>query len=192
MQDPTFNLLGLQATGDASEQGLAKAVQAFRDTKQYRAANPKVFEIKFNSTNKWQLSIHEQEAGGPLAVVLKGAPERVLLKCKYMMVNGEKKELTPELEAQYTTSYEELGGLGERVLGFAYSELDASKYDKNFKFDSKPAPNFPVDDLTFVGLLSLIDPPREGVPEAVAKCKRARIKVFMVTGESTLSSLSEI
>jgi len=187
MQDPTFNLLGLQATGDASEQGLAKAVQPLRDTKEYRAANPKVFEIKFNSTNKWQLSIHEQETGGPLAVVLKGAPERVLLKCKYIMVNGEKKELTPELEAQYTHSYEELGGLGERVLGFAYSELD-SKYNKSYKFESKPAPNFPVDDLTFVGLLSLIDPPREGVPEAVAKCKRARIKVFMVTGDHPITA----
>ena len=46
-----------------------------------------------------------------------------------------------------------------------------------------PKPNFPTDGLTFAGLFSLIDPPREGVPQAVAKCKRARIRVFMVTGD---------
>ena len=58
--------------------------------------------------------------------------------------------------------YEGLGGRGERVLGFAYKELTGMKDD--FKFSNKPAPNFTMNDLTFVGLISLIDPPREGVP----------------------------
>jgi sodium/potassium-transporting ATPase subunit alpha len=188
MADPTFNLLGMDATGDASEQGITKSVQLYRDVQEYRAANPKLQEIKFNSTNKWQLSVHKQEqAGAPTVVVLKGAPERVLLKCKYMCIEGQVVPITPELETQYTTAYEELGGLGERVLGFAYAELD-SKYDDKFKYEIKPAPNFPVDDLVFAGLLSLIDPPREGVPEAVEKCKRARIKVFMVTGDHPITA----
>jgi len=188
MTDPTFNLLGLSATGDASEQGITKSVQLFRDVKEFRAANPKLQEIKFNSTNKWQLSVHKQETpGAPTVVVLKGAPERVLLKCKYMCIEGEVVPITPELETQYTTAYEELGGLGERVLGFAYAELD-SKYDDKFNYEIKPAPNFPVDDLVFCGLMSLIDPPREGVPEAVEKCKRARIKVFMVTGDHPITA----
>lgn len=188
MKKPDFNLLAMSATGDASEQGLTKAVQVLRDVKEFRASNPKVFEIKFNSTNKWQLSIHQQEeSNAPLMLVLKGAPERVLLKCKYMCIEGNVVPITPELEAQYTRAYEELGGLGERVLGFAYSELDAT-YDKNYKFEQKPTTNFPVDDLVFCGLFSLIDPPREGVPEAVEKCKRARIRVFMVTGDHPITA----
>ena len=45
-----------------------------------------------------------------------------------------------------------------------------------------------MDDLTFVGLISLIDPPREGVPEAVIKCNRARVKVYMVTGDHPITA----
>ncbi len=45
-----------------------------------------------------------------------------------------------------------------------------------------------LQELVFVGLLSLIDPPREGVPEAVAKCKRGGIKVFMVTGDHPITA----
>jgi len=188
MNDPTFNLLGLKATGDASEQGLMKAMQPLRDVQNYRDGCPKVAEIKFNSTNKWQLSIHAMEdPEAPLTLVLKGAPERVLDRCQSILIDGQITKLTPKLTEEYTRAYEELGGLGERVLGFAYSELDKNVYKKGFNFVTKP-PNFPNDDLIFVGLLSLIDPPREGVPEAVAKCKRARIKVFMVTGDHPITA----
>ena len=71
--------------------------------------------------------------------------------------------------------------MGERVLGFAFKNMKGFSMD--YPFTNKPEPNFPLNDLTFVGLFSMIDPPKEGVPEAVAKCKRARIKVYMVTGK---------
>lgn len=183
---PDFNLLGLQCTGDASESGLIKALQLLRNVEEHREANPKLFEIKFNSHNKWALSIHKSEYTQLPVLVLKGAPERVLRMCKKIMVQGEEVELTSEWEQRYTDAYESLGGLGERVLGFAYKNM--SDYPLNFEFKSKPEANFPMDDLTFVGLFSLIDPPREGVPEAVAKCKRARIKVFMVTGDHPITA----
>lgn len=60
MLKPDFNLLALDCSGDASEQGLTKFVEPIRATRDYRDQNPKVFEIKFNSTNKWQVSIHKQ------------------------------------------------------------------------------------------------------------------------------------
>jgi hypothetical protein len=60
MLKPDFNLLTLDCSGDASEQGLTKFVEPIRSTRDYREKNPKIFEIKFNSTNKWQLSIHKQ------------------------------------------------------------------------------------------------------------------------------------
>jgi len=183
---PDFNLLGLQCTGDASESGLIKALQLLRNVEEHRAANPKLFEIKFNSHNKWQLSIHKSENTQLPVLVLKGAPERVLRMCKKIMINGEEVALTAEWEQRYTEAYESLGGLGERVLGFAYKNM--ADYSLDFEFKSKPDVNFQMDDLTFVGLFSLIDPPREGVPEAVAKCKRARIKVFMVTGDHPITA----
>jgi sodium/potassium-transporting ATPase subunit alpha len=186
MNNPNFNILKQAATGDASEQGLLKLVQPLNDALEARAACPKIFEIKFNSTNKWQWSIHSQGAGRPPLLVLKGAPERVLGMCKSYFAKGEVKEINASYNKTYTEAYEGLGGRGERVLGFAYKELTGMKDD--FKFSNKPAPNFTMNDLTFVGLISLIDPPREGVPEAVIKCNRARVKVYMVTGDHPITA----
>ena len=83
--------------------------------------------------------------------------------------------ITPEIEKQFNTAYERLGSMGERVLGFSMRSL--AGYTNDYAWASEPATNFPTDDLTFVGLLSLIDPPREGVKEAVRKCSEASIKV---------------
>lgn len=73
-------------------------------------------------------------------------------------------------------AYEELGSMGERVLGFAYRDLPP-EFTPDFDFNDQPSPNFPTDGLIFAGLMSLMDPPRDGVPEAVEKCQTASIKV---------------
>ncbi|GLC38270.1 hypothetical protein PLESTM_000706100 [Pleodorina starrii] len=183
-----FNLLGLQTTGDASESGLIKAVQLLRDVRQYRAEYPKLFEIKFNSTNKYQIGIHDQTKDGdqrPL-LLMKGAPERVWAMSTKILINGRELPKTPEWEAKFATAYESLGALGERVLGFAYRSLDGLPRDH--PWTDQPSPNFPVGELVFAGLFSLIDPPRRGVPEAVSTCKRASIRVFMVTGDHPITA----
>jgi sodium/potassium-transporting ATPase subunit alpha len=189
VMNPEFNLLGMTCTGDASESALIKSVQLVRDVEEYHKANPKLHEIKFNSTNKWQLSIHKPEDPNekkPL-MVFKGAPERVINRCSKILIDGEEVPMTEEWMKKYLESYEGLGAMGERVLGFAMKNLDLPM---DYAFTNKPEPNFPTEDLTFVGLMSLIDPPREGVPEAVSKCKRARIKVYMVTGDHPITALA--
>jgi hypothetical protein len=144
--------------------------------------------MQFNSTNKWQLSIHRPEdpaAQHPI-LVLKGAPERVLRMCTHIMHDGESVPMDEGWQAKYNEAYEALGAMGERVLGFAYREMREVPLD--YEFTNKPEPNFEYKNLTFVGLMSLIDPPREGVKEAVEKCKRARIKVYMVTGDHPITA----
>lgn len=108
--------------------------------------------------------------------------------CSKILIDGEEVPLTQEWMAKYNEAYESLGAMGERVLGFAYTNMTGIPMD--YVFTNKPEPNFPIKDLTFTGLMSLIDPPREGVPEAVAKCKRARIKVYMVTGDHPITALA--
>lgn len=197
MENANFDILGKECTSDASEAGIAKCMQLLRDLESFRSANPKLFEIKFNSTNKWALSIHksdvDEQQKGPF-LVLKGAPERVWKMCKTIMIDGKLVPLDKTWEDKFGYAYESLGGMGERVLGFAYKDMSSSssnnKYTNDYKFESKPNLNFEYDDLTFVGLMSLIDPPREGVPEAVAKCKCAKIKVFMVTGDHPITALA--
>ncbi len=98
-------------------------------------------------------------------------------------MQGKEVPITKEWADKFNTAYEKLGSLGERVLGFAYRRLEGIPHD--YAFSENPAPNFPTDGLVFAGLMSLMDPPRLGVPEAVTRCKQASVRVFMVTGAWT-------
>ncbi len=166
--------------GDASETALFRYTSTFADVDTIRARFPKVFEIPFNSTNKWQLSIHDtRNAKKKHLLVIKGAPERILLKCKKALINGRKIDIDDAFREQYDRAYKTFGGAGERVLGFAQKKFLP---EPHVKYDELH-PNFPTEGYTFVGLISLEDPPREGVPEAIQTCHEAGIKVIMVTGD---------
>lgn len=110
--------------GDASEAALLKCMElALGDVMSIRKRNKKVCEIPFNSTNKYQVSIHETEdANDPRhLMVMKGAPERILDKCSTIFIGGKEKVLDEEMKEAFNNAYLELGGLGERVLGeFAF------------------------------------------------------------------------
>nr|ADN83843.1 Na+/K+-ATPase alpha subunit [Penaeus indicus]ADO84689.1 Na/K ATPase alpha subunit [Penaeus indicus]AEA11482.1 Na+/K+-ATPase alpha subunit [Penaeus indicus] len=179
-----------EVNSDASEAALLKCVElAVGDVKGWRARNKKVCEIPFNSTNKYQVSIHETEDKNDprYLVVMKGAPERILERCSTIYINGEEKALDEEMKEAFNNAYLELGGLGERVLGFCDYMLPTGKYPLGYPFDAD-AVNFPVHGLRFVGLMSMIDPPRAAVPDAVAKCRSAGIKVIMVTGDHPITA----
>ncbi|XP_066063027.1 sodium/potassium-transporting ATPase subunit alpha-2-like isoform X5 [Chamaea fasciata] len=175
--------------GDASESALLKCIQlSCGSVKRMRDRNPKVTEIPFNSTNKYQLSIHEREDDpqGHL-LVMKGAPERILDRCSRILLQGQEQPLDQEMREAFQNAYLELGGLGERVLGFCHLYLPPDKFPRGFRFDADEV-NFPTSDLCFVGLMSMIDPPRAAVPDAVGKCRSAGIKVIMVTGDHPITA----
>merc|ERR1711936_989630 len=94
---------------------------------------------------------------------------------------------TDEWKDAFNQAYMELGGLGERVLGFCDFRLDDKKFPDGFAFDPDEV-NFPIEGLRFVGLMSMIDPPRAAVPDAVNKCRSAGIKVIMVTGDHPITA----
>jgi sodium/potassium-transporting ATPase subunit alpha len=179
-----------EVNGDASEAALLKCIElATGETMAIRARNKKVCEVPFNSSNKYQVSIHENEdkTDGRYILVMKGAPERILERCSTIFVNGEEKVLDDEMKDAFNSAYMELGGLGERVLGFCDFILPLDTYPKGYAFDADD-PNFPLSGLRFVGLISMIDPPRAAVPDAVAKCRSAGIKVIMVTGDHPITA----
>ncbi|XP_038657956.1 sodium/potassium-transporting ATPase subunit alpha [Scyliorhinus canicula] len=183
-------ILKRSVAGDASESALLKCIElCCGSVQQMRDKNPKIVEIPFNSTNKYQLSIHECEKPGEsrYLLVMKGAPERILDRCSKILLNGEEQELTEEMKEAFQNAYLELGGLGERVLGFCHFALPEDTYGEGFPFDGDE-PNFPLTDLCFVGLMSMIDPPRAAVPDAVGKCRSAGIKVIMVTGDHPITA----
>merc|ERR1712147_349014 len=183
-------VLKREVNGDASEAAILKCTELSKgNIMDYRKRNKKVCEIPFNSANKYQNSIHETEDPNDnrYLLVMKGAPERILERCSTIVVDGREMPLTEEWKNSFETAYMELGGLGERVLGFCDFMLPADKYPNGYPFDADDV-NFPVDGLRFVGLMSMIDPPRAAVPDAVLKCRSAGIKVIMVTGDHPITA----
>jgi len=182
-------ILKKEVNGDASEAAILKCTElSHGGVMDYRAKNKKVCEIPFNSTNKYQVSVHETNDSDPRSLlVMKGAPERILERCSTIVVEGKEYPLNDEWKNAFETAYMELGGLGERVLGFCDFLLPVDKYPKGYPYDPDEA-NFPLDGLRFVGLMSMIDPPRAAVPDAVLKCRSAGIKVIMVTGDHPITA----
>uniref|UniRef100_A0A8C6YFW9 Sodium/potassium-transporting ATPase subunit alpha n=1 Tax=Naja naja TaxID=35670 RepID=A0A8C6YFW9_NAJNA len=183
-------ILKRAVAGDASESALLKCIElCCGSVKELREKNPKVVEIPFNSTNKYQLSIHKNPntSESRYLLVMKGAPERILDRCSSILMHGKEVPLDEEAKDAFQNAYLELGGLGERVLGFCHLALPDEQFPEGFQFDTDDV-NFPVEKLCFVGLISMIDPPRAAVPDAVGKCRSAGIKVIMVTGDHPITA----
>ena len=121
-----------------------------------------------------QVSVHEifDDQQERHVLVMKGAPERVLDRCSTILIHGTEVPLSNEWSKAYQQAYDALGGLGERVLGFADYILPADDFPRGFSFDPETG-NFPLNGLRFCGLLSMIDPPRPAVPSAVRTCRGA-------------------
>ncbi|ORZ32782.1 P-type cation-transporting ATPase [Catenaria anguillulae PL171] len=176
--------------GDATETGLFRlATQKIRDFDSLAGKFPKVLELPFNSDTKWHMTIHKMpHANGVYTTFIKGAPERVLRICSTILDDkGAVVPLTEEHKVNFNTAYEHMASKGHRVLAFAKFELPGSEYPESHEF-VKEQKNFPMSGLTFVGLSSLEDPPKHGVREAVGHCRRAGIKVTMVTGDHPLTA----
>ncbi|XP_056682187.1 potassium-transporting ATPase alpha chain 1 [Monodelphis domestica] len=176
--------------GDASETALLKFSElTLGNAMGYRDRFSKVCEIPFNSTNKFQLSIHELEDPRDRrhVLVMKGAPERILERCSSILIKGQELPLDEQWREAFQTAYLALGGLGERVLGFCQLYLSEKDFPRGFAFNPDEM-NFPSSGLCFAGLVSMIDPPRATVPDAVLKCRTAGIRVIMVTGDHPITA----
>ncbi|XP_018321819.1 sodium/potassium-transporting ATPase subunit alpha-like [Agrilus planipennis] len=174
-----------EANGDATEIAVLKFVEKITGkTVQMKLDKPKVFEIPFNSSIKYQVSVHLKK-DNQFLLVLKGAPERILNFCSTYYDGSAEVAMTATIKKSLEASVRNLGEMGERVLGFCDSQLPSQQYPPNFEFTSK---NIPINNLRFVGLMSFLDPPRPNVPDAVARCKSAGIRVIMVTGDHPVTA----
>ena len=190
---PGFKYATCPVIGDASETALVKFYQPIEEISVTRARygpahnkDGSPAKMPFNSTNKYALSIVEQSTGeSDYCVYIKGAPEKVWKFCSRILYEGRFKNIDKEENDKFSAINLRFGKNGERVLGFAKLHLNKEKHPKGFGFNTSNPDNFnfPMEGFVFVGLLSLMDPPKETVPFAVKKCKSAGIKVIMVTGD---------
>ncbi|KAH8980852.1 aminophospholipid-transporting P-type ATPase [Lactarius hatsudake] len=170
--------------GDATETGLTRfAGRSLSDYDAYLGEFPKVFEVPFNSTNKWALVIvNKPHEDGGLTSYIKGAPERVLAKSTTYLKGGMVVPIDDTFRESYEAAYNYMASRGHRVIGCAHYLLPGDKYPTDFAFSKKDM-NYPDSEYCFLGLISLEDPPKHGVREAIGTLRLAGIKVMMVTGD---------
>ncbi|KAG2020923.1 calcium-transporting ATPase [Coprinopsis cinerea AmutBmut pab1-1] len=174
--------------GDATETGLLRFAgrQITEDYESFVGRYPKVFEVPFNSTNKWALSIlHKPHEDGDLTLYIKGAPERVLAKCSTYLKDDATVPISTSFKEAYNEAYDYMASRGHRVIACAELLLPSAEYPTTHPF-SKPTPSsdgYPTENYCFIGLISLEDPPKHGVREAIGTLRLAGIKVMMVTGD---------
>jgi len=140
---------------------------------------PRIDEIPFDSERKCMTTIHKINREN--IAYVKGAPDIILDNCKYIFNNGKICKLSEKEKKAILSINQDMANKALRVLGFAYKPLIGSYNTTSEEIER---------NLTFVGLQAMIDPPRDGVKEAIAKCETAGIKTVLITGDHKLTAVA--
>jgi len=178
--------------GDPTEACLGVAAQkAGIHIQQELDVTPRLRELPFDSTRKRMSTIHNLARtvnGKNRIAYVKGAPKETLDLCVNMMKDGELVELSDEMRKQIMDANDHYATMGLRVLAVAVRRLGPD--------DELPAalrdytPEIIEKNLSFVGLVAMMDPPRPEVAAAVAECHKASIRIIMITGDYGLTAES--
>ena len=165
---------GFNIDGEATEVAITSCALRNNKNKNDLYINMKrVNELPFDSDRKMMTTVHL--ANGKYRVITKGAPDVLLKRCTKYYDNGNIISFDSSRRLKIEQENNDMAEKALRVIAVAYSELNSLPS----KIDSTTIEN----NLIFVGLIGMIDPPREGVKEAVATCRRAGIKTVMITGD---------
>lgn len=178
-----------QISGDPTEGALlVTAAKGGMNIEETRVAYPVVRRFPFDSVRKRMSSIHrigpERESGREnLVVFVKGAPRELLRLSSSVISGGKERKIDEAITTEIEARIDDFAAAGLRVLGFAVKRLNAGAV-KEATVESVE------QDLTFLGLTAMVDPPRSDAPDAIRTCRHAGIRVVMVTGEYELTALS--
>ena len=162
-----------EAKGEPTEVAITNAALLNGISKSYLYEQmPRINELPFDSTRKMMTTIHK--IGNKYRIITKGAPDVLIRKCTKYYKNGQ---ILPvfEIEELIKLQNQEMAQRALRVIAVAYKDVDTMP-------NLNSAENV-ENNLVFCGLIGMIDPPREGVKEAVATCRKAGIKTVMITGD---------
>lgn len=169
----------MELTGEPTEKAIvSKALDEGQNKNELYNVMKRVKDIPFDSSRKMMTTIHKMPNG--YRVITKGAPDVLLKRCNKVYDNGNVTTLDYSKTKLIENQNNKMADEALRVLAIAYldipnlpSKIDTETVEKN---------------LIFIGLIGMIDPPREGVKEAVATCKKAGIKTVMITGDHIITA----
>ncbi len=152
--------------GDPTETALVAYYNLTGDSVELNKANPRVDEVPFDSDRKLMTTVNNTAEGK--LVFTKGAPDMLIEKCTKILTENGVRALTEEDKKTIAEKNSLFASDALRVLAYAYKPADDTAYEQ---------------DLIFIGLTGMIDPPREEVKGAVAVCNKAGITAIMITGD---------
>ena len=165
--------------GDPTETALIDFANKLKVPTQKILENlPRVEEVPFDSDRKLMTTVNKDN--GKYLVYTKGGIDELLSRCTSYIVNGEVRYDLDNYKKTIAVENENMAKSALRVLGFAYKEIDHMPTKEEMQNMEK--------DLIFIGMVGMIDPPREEAKKAVAKCKTAGIKVVMITGDHKITA----
>lgn len=167
--------------GDPTEAALLVSATKFRfDYEKELKVQPRSYEIPFDSRRKRMSTAHIVVSG--VDALVKGAPMEVLGLCTKIWEPGGERDITDADRKKVAAKNDEFARQALRVLGFAFrSGLPEKKHYEMEELEQ---------DLVFVGLAGMMDPPRPEVEQALAECRTAGIRVIMITGDYGITAES--
>ncbi len=176
---------GWRVEGDPTEGALLVAVRkAGLDERELRQSHPRLGEIPFSSERQRMTTLHHLD--DRTTAVVKGAPETILERCARIRSGGEVAALDGTTRRALLALDEELAGRALRTLALASGPAGDRAEDAGGDLD----PAVVERDLVWEGLLGMIDPPRPGAAESVARARRAGVRTVLVTGDHLQTGLA--
>lgn len=165
--------------GDPVEIALSKYLYNLgTNVEQFKIDHKRINEIPFDSSRKMMTTLNEFDS--EKLVLTKGGLSSVIKRCDRFLKNGKVSKMTKLVASRYLAKEKAMSKKAYKVLALAYKPIDS---DKDFNENAE-------NNLILVGIVGLVDPPKDGVKEAVAKCKQAKMKPIMITGDSLETALA--
>ncbi|MFO7928963.1 MAG: cation-translocating P-type ATPase, partial [Candidatus Humimicrobiaceae bacterium] len=169
-----------EITGDPTEAALLELGESFNlSKKDLESRKPRKMEEPFDSERKMMTTIHENP-DGKYILHSKGAPEVIIEKCSKILKDGQIVDLSNEDKQNIHENTTSLAENAMRNLAFAFKYLDQLPQKGKVKQSE--------NNLVYLGMVGMIDPPRQEVYDAIKQCKRSNIEVIMVTGDHKLTA----
>ena len=169
-----------ELTGDPTETALVDMGFNLQFEKNIYDKNPRIKEIPFDSDRKLMTTVNK--INNKYVVLTKGGVDELLARCNKYLYDGEERNDLENYKKVITKNNEDMAKDALRVLSMAYKEIDHEPTDEEMKDIEQ--------DLIYVGMVGMIDPPRLEVKDAVDKCKKAGIKTVMITGDHKITAIA--
>ena len=184
IENPNDELAKWRIHGDYTEKALLKSgISAGFDSEKIKSEFARINEIPFSSERKFMATLNKISSGG-YGIYVKGAPEEIIKRSKYILTEGKEKKITEEDLKSLDKKQSDLSKKGLRIISVAYKNFSGEKPEDFSEMNSDKI----ISELTFVGLVAIKDVLRTEAKKTIELAKNAGINIIMITGDNGITA----